>query len=198
MAGSVPSSLLRRRPQSSHRSSRPVPRDLIGHCFNYFTLDHVATECQSPTRCFRCNDIGRTTIHYKRPLSPLESGVRRALPIPRGMVLLEGEAAEALLPRASIHRRFWVPIPNSAGTRDGRVVLPPPSPERWRMVQRPCLAQGPRAWTMFVARGLQLLKRAPSRTPFTGLYLRVHTPVQPETTSHKTPSMEMSMTVPIG
>lgn len=44
--------------------------DLVNLCFNYFASDHVAAACHNPERCFRCKDIGHTSVHCKRPCSP--------------------------------------------------------------------------------------------------------------------------------
>lgn len=71
----------RRRPQASRRqppASRPVPRDLVGLCFNCFAADHVAAVCRNPTRCFRCKEVGHTSALQKNRQAPSPSqGIRR-------------------------------------------------------------------------------------------------------------------------
>lgn len=50
--------------------SRPVPRDLIGCCFNCFADDPVAASYRNPTRCFRCKEVGHTLDLCKKATSP--------------------------------------------------------------------------------------------------------------------------------
>lgn len=44
---------------------------------------------ENPTKCFRCKDIGHTTVHCQRPLSPIESSIRCTSPVPCGAASTE-------------------------------------------------------------------------------------------------------------
>ncbi|CAD6230183.1 unnamed protein product [Miscanthus lutarioriparius] len=55
----------RRRWRRAAVPSRPVPRDLVGKCFNCFAEDHVRAKCTSPPRCFACREVG----HQERDCS---------------------------------------------------------------------------------------------------------------------------------
>lgn len=61
---------------------RPVPRDVVGLCFNCFAADHVAAAvaCRNPTRCFRCKGVGHTAVRCKKQPSPSNPGPRRPPP----------------------------------------------------------------------------------------------------------------------
>lgn len=89
----------RKRPLPARRhdsTSRSVPKDLIGRCFNCFAKDHVAAVCRNPTRCFRCNKVGHTSVHCKRSSSPVASPLPAQRPSPP-------------------LRRIWVPAPRPSG-----------------------------------------------------------------------------------
>jgi hypothetical protein len=49
---------------------RPVPRDLIGRCFNCLRTDHVVAACTHLVYCLRCHGEGHQVHTCKRPRSP--------------------------------------------------------------------------------------------------------------------------------
>jgi hypothetical protein len=79
---------------------RPVPPELVGHCFNCLAHDQIAAECRSSLRCFRCRvpaiDQGRASgavrwcadVAFHRRTSPRRQ--RRGAPVgvPRCAALL--------------------------------------------------------------------------------------------------------------
>lgn len=86
-------------------------------------MSRWSVETQQVVFAVRTSD---TPWFTTRGLSPPKFDVRRASPVPSGASPLDGEETGAPLQTTLAHRRVWVPIPTSAGARDGSVVPPPP------------------------------------------------------------------------
>jgi hypothetical protein len=51
------------------RSSRPVPKDLVGLCFNCLRSSHIRADCGFPSRCRTCRTEGHRARHCPELLS---------------------------------------------------------------------------------------------------------------------------------
>jgi hypothetical protein len=53
---------------------RPVPADLVGRCFNYLRVDHIAAGCFCAPWWLRCHREGHQAHVCKQPRSPKAAG----------------------------------------------------------------------------------------------------------------------------
>jgi hypothetical protein len=80
---------------------RPVPADLVGHCFNYLRTDHVAVEWSYAPRCLCCHREGHQAHVSKWPRLPEVTGPQPHLQRPSVVVLNPRSGDVALAKQAT-------------------------------------------------------------------------------------------------
>jgi hypothetical protein len=110
-------------PLPSQVTWRPVPLDLVSHCFNYLRADPVTAVCPNGARCLRCHREGHHARFCKRPRSSDLAGLpARQLRSSSTIVMLNPKRGNVALP---------TPTPTPPPRRS-------PPPQRWPVCGRTC------------------------------------------------------------